>query len=294
MTKAYLRLIRPAHWLKNVLVLVPVCFAGELLGNDPMVLGAAFLAFSFTASAVYVFNDIQDVERDRNAPPPRCNRPIASGVVSVRQAWIAFAVLVVLSLLSQVLVGSVSGGLLLLFYAVLNIAYSKGLKAVPIVDVAILASGYVFRVLYGGLVCGITISSWLYLTILAASFYMGLGKRRGEMTQLKPGGVSSQQRAVLKFYSYAFLDKMMYLFLALANVFYALWAREAQPGMLLTVPILWLMCMKYALDIEGDDSDGDPMEVILKDRVLIVLSVVFVAAIAAGIYVGLPGGWRVV
>lgn len=148
----------------------------------------------------------------------------------------------------------------------------------PILDVALLVSGFLLRVLFGSAITGISISAWLYLTVLSVSFYLALGKRRNEL-----GCAQDETRKVLKFYTYAFLDKNMQISMALAIMFYSLWSIDAAPGMIWTVPLVICLCLKYSLTIEGD-STGDPVEVIYQDKALLILGAVLAVAILAIIY----------
>ena len=154
----------------------------------------------------------------------------------------------------------------------MNLLYSFGLKNIPIVDVTILAFGFVLRVLYGGLLLDIEISNWLFLTVLSVSFYMALGKRNNELKKLKDG----KTRSVLKQYTQEFLDKNMYVFLGLSIVFYSLWATMGVSGSLFRYSVIFviLIVMKYSLNLEGD-SLGDPIDVLLHDYVLIALVVLY-------------------
>ena len=171
--------------------------------------------------------------------------------------------------------------LLLLLYFALNILYSLGLKNRPLIDVVILASGFIIRVIFGAALTNIPISGWLYLTIWTGAFYMGLGKRRNE---IQKQGDEGETRPVLKYYTYSFLDKNMYVCVALSIVFYALWAVERDnPLFLWSVPIMMIILMKYSLDIEGN-SDGDPIEVITHDKTLILLVAIFVAYLGFILY----------
>ena len=179
-------------------------------------------------------------------------------------------------------IGKVEATILLGVYFGLNVAYSMGLKNIPIIDIVILASGFVIRVFYGGLVTNIEISRWLYLVVTVGSLYMGLGKRRNE---LKRQGVSENTREVLKYYNVSFLDKNMYVCVALTNVFYALWTFEMPDSrMSLTIPVFIIILMCYSLDTEGD-SDGDPVEVILKDKVLIGIVAAYTVCVFLMLYV---------
>jgi 4-hydroxybenzoate polyprenyltransferase len=285
--KYYIKLARPHHWVKNVLVLLPLLCSGQFLewGKLRSALWG-FFAFSLLASAIYVINDIQDREKDRRSTT-KCHRPIAAGTVSVSQATVFCIVLLLLAGLC----GLMAAGLqwkawcALGAYFLLNLAYSLGLKNQPLVDIAILVSGYLLRMLYGGAVTDIVLSKWLCLTVTAMSFYLGLGKRRGELL-----GQKEDTRVVLKFYSRSFLDQNMYMCAALAVVFYSLWTVDAMTtqrvgseNLLWTVPLVILICMKYSLDVEGD-SDGDPVEVLLHDKVLLLLGAVLALVIFSLIY----------
>lgn len=292
--KDYIKLIRLKHCLKNILIFLPVIFSGNIFNIDKVMSSIlAFIAFTFAASFVYVINDYRDIENDKNHPIKK-NRPLASGKISKKEAILLASLLILLAYginVSMLLVKSINlvqfiiGIGLLSFYILLNIAYSFGLKNKPIIDVAILVSGYLIRVLYGAAITSIEISNWLYLTVISASFYMGLGKRRNEI--MKQGDKS---RAVLKRYSKEFLDKNMYVCLALSIVFYSLWCvdsstieRMQNNLMVWTVPIIMLILMKYSLDVEGD-SFGDPIEVILKDKVLVISVVIYAIIIFSIMY----------
>jgi decaprenyl-phosphate phosphoribosyltransferase len=249
--KKYLRLMRVHHYIKNFLIFAPLIFSGLLFDARRLISTVVgFLAFCLLTSAVYVVNDIFDAESDRSHPT-KCSRPIACGDISVKNAW-AFAVfLFLLGVLLHYLSGfDVLGSVYVLLYLVFNFFYSFGLKNIPIADIAILVSGFLLRVMYGSAVSGIEVSEWLYLTVISISFYFALGKRRNELARHGGGGST---RKVLKFYTRPFLDKNMYMCLALANVFYALWGMAHHNKLLIwTVPVVILICMKYSLDVEGD------------------------------------------
>ncbi len=269
----YLRLMRVKHYVKNLLVFVPLFF-GRGIFSGPLLFTAAqgFVCFCLASSAVYIFNDIKDVEKDKNHPKKK-NRPIASGRVSKTNALILLAVCVLGAAGLTAFSGNWLAAGFLGAYLLLNVGYSAGLKDIPIVDVVILASGFVLRVLYGGALTGIEISNWLYLVIVSGSLYMGLGKRRNELRR------QTDTRTVLKFYNEAFLDKNMYVAVSLVIVFYALWAMEStSPAMIWTVPAVMIILMRYSFDVEGN-SDGDPVEVILHDKALIALAGIYALAV---------------
>lgn len=279
--------MRPRHYIKNGLLLLPIVFSGRLLEAALLWRAAAgFLSFCFLSSFIYILNDIRDAAHDR-LHPTKCNRPIASRAVSVRSAWILAAVVLILSCAFNIFAagGNISGWVFWLLYLIINIAYSMWLKHVAIVDVALLASGFLLRVLYGASITEIEISRWLYLTVISAAFYLGLGKRRNELS-----GSGEQSRKVLARYNLSFLDKNMYLCMALAIVFYSLWsvdaitiARVGSTNLIWTVPLVLLICLKYSLIVENS-SDGDPVEVLFSDWVLCLLVVVFAAVMLGIVY----------
>ncbi len=287
--KKYIKLMRVHHYIKNGLIFAPLIFSGSLFNTElffKSLLG--FVAFSLIASTVYIINDIQDVELDRRHPT-KCKRPLAANLISLNNAKILAVSLILIAVIINVYAADNSplSWASLILYLILNIAYSNGLKNYPIIDVAILVSGFVLRVLYGAGITGIEISSWLYLTVIAMSFYMGLGKRRNELIKQK-----NVSRKVLKYYNQGFLDKNMYMSLALTIAFYSLWtvdpitiARLSNDYLVWTVPLVILICMKYSLNIEGD-SDGDPVEVIIKDKVLMGMVALFVLITLGIIYIG--------
>ena len=284
--KHYLKLMRVHHYIKNILVFAALVCSGQLFYFEKLVAGiAGFLAFCMVSSVVYIVNDIRDVEKDRKHPT-KCKRPIAAGTVSVQCAWGLAIVLLLIAAVCNYLTFHVTSTLLLVLYLVLNLAYSFGLKNVPIVDVTILVAGFLIRILYGALVTEIAISNWLYLTVIALAFYFALGKRRNELKQVG----DAETRQVLKSYPVNFLDKNMGMCLTLANVFYALWSMDektisfySNKYLVFTVPIVLLITMKYSLDIEGE-SDGDPVEVLLHDKVLLLLCVIYLAVMFLILY----------
>ena len=283
--KKYLKLMRIHHYLKNLLVFAALACSGLLFdGRKLLSCFLGFAAFSMISSVVYIINDIMDREKDR-CHPKKCKRPIASGAVSPTQAGILAAVLFFIALICNGLIFSLPATALLFAYLILNLAYSLGLKKIPIVDVAILVSGFWIRVLYGALITGIQISDWLYLTIVMLAFFLALGKRRNELKHSKSG----ETRDVLKAYPITFLDKSMYMCLTLAIVFYSLWTMTAETVMaygqylVYTVPIVMLIIMKYSMDIEGD-SDGDPVEVLIHDKFLMILCLIYLLSMLAILY----------
>lgn len=277
--KAYLKVMRIRHYIKNGLIFAALACSGRLLEKERLFAGVmGFAAFCLISSVVYIINDIWDREKDARHPT-KCNRPIASGAVSVTEAWGLTVILLVAAMGCNAVVFHVSSTVLLLCYLIMNLTYSFGLKNVPLLDITILTAGFLIRVMYGARVTGISVSNWLYLTVITLAFYFSLGKRRNELLHVGSG----ETRAVLEFYTPGFLDKTMYMCLGLANTFYALWCTDVRTtqfyggaNLILTVPIILLITMRYSMDIEGN-SDGDPVEVLLHDKWLLILCGIYLA-----------------
>ena len=279
--------MRVHHYIKNILILCPLFFSRELY-NFFLLRTTIISMFSFCllSSCVYIFNDMRDLGADRQHSEKK-KRPLASGVISVHNAAVLLAVLLFFSfalifLVSENVVLAVGVSTV---YLAMNIVYSLGLKNVPILDIAILAFGFLLRVIFGSAVTGIEISNWLYLTVLSLSFYLGLGKRRNELTRQK-----GNSRKVLEYYNYNFCDKNMYLCMALALTFYSLWcidpitiSNSSGKSLLFTVPIALIILMKYSLNIEGA-SEGDPVDVLLSDKILLLLVGIYAVSILSIIY----------
>ncbi len=278
--KNYIKLIRAKHWLKNALVFLPVFFSINILNLNYLAKCLlAFVVFCFASSIVYVLNDMSDIEKDRLHPIKK-NRPLASGAISLNQAKMTILILGIFMIIIMSFFYNSTKNiftiLIPLIYILLNILYSKGLKNIPIIDVVILVSGFVFRVMYGGVVINVEVSKYLYLMIIFAAFYLGFGKRRNEI--LKNG---EKSRKVLEYYNKDFLDKNMYVAFALAIVSYTLWcvdpttiAHVGTENLFWTVPFVMVILQLYSLNIEGN-SHGDPIEVILSDKILLLTGTIY-------------------
>ncbi|MBO5069020.1 MAG: UbiA prenyltransferase family protein [Roseburia sp.] len=287
MMNKWIKELRITHYLKNCLIFLPAFFGGTITsGSMWKNLLVGFMAYSLGASAVYLMNDIKDVEKDR-MHPKKCTRPIAAGEISIKAAVTAAVGLLALCglVLGFFAEQSVKMAAFAVFgvYLADNILYSVlGLKKVPLLDVALLVLGFYLRVLMGSVLTGIEISAWLYLVVISGAFYLAFGKRRNELKV-----VGNDGRDVLAGYTEHFLDKAMYTCMTMAIIFFALWCIQLGEGQkyLMLVPVLMLICFKYSMDVEQDDSDGDPMNVILHDWVLIGLGMLFVIMMFVLLYV---------
>ena len=279
--KKYLKLLRVKHYIKNLIIFLPMFFGGALLDStDWKAAVIGFFAFCAASSAIYIINDIKDADKDRMHPTKK-NRPIASGEISKSTAAVICAVCIVIAAgLSVITFGySKASVILLLAYILINVLYSSGLKNVPVLDVFILASGYALRIYYGGFITGIRISEWLFLVITAGALYMGFGKRRGELLR------GTDTRKVLEIYTAQFLERAMTVMLSLSIVFYALWAMDFRDKkMIFSVPVFIAVLIRYSM-VSDEKADGDPVEIILSDIPLIVLSILLSLCIGLLIYI---------
>lgn len=271
--KVFLNLIRVKHYVKNFLIFFPLIFLKSLFTPSFYNVLFGFISFSFMASVVYIINDIKDVKRDRTHPIKK-NRPIASGKISIKSALIIAIILYILSLLFSFLANnSMFVFILLMAYLLLNILYTFKLKDVTILDVLLLVVFYVIRIYYGAVIIDVTVSSYLYLTIMSAAFYLSLGKRRCELEY------SSESRKVLKIYTREYLSRFMDISLTLFLVFYSFWAMSLnEKYIIISMMIVFVIFMKYSMIMEKSKS-GDPTEILFKDKVLMLLVTLYTAYI---------------
>ncbi len=278
--KLCIREMRVHHYIKNFLIFFPLFFGGEIFSVTKLfrcVLG--FVAFSVLSSTVYIINDIFDRKRDALHPTKKF-RPIASGSLSVKEGLALCAILYIIGIALLVFLRSFAAAFVLAFYLVMNFCYSLALKNIPILDIVILSAGFLLRLSFGSILSNVEISLWLFFVVMTASLFFAMGKRRGEFKDSD----NAETRKVLELYSVNFLDKNMYVFMALTDVFYALWTMASSNARLAwTVPLFILITMRYSLDVEND-GDSDPVKVLLGDKSLITLCAVYCIAMYAILY----------
>lgn len=270
-----LKLIRPHQWLKNVFVLIPMFFGGSLL--DPEDIRASlltFLAYSFVASSVYCFNDINDVEADRRHPV-KCKRPLASGAVSMGTAWMLMALMFVLAALMTALLGDrghiLKVGGVLLFYYILNICYCAKLKQYAIVDVCIVALGFVLRVLAGGFATDITLSKWLVLMTFLLTLFLSFAKRRDDVLRMNETGEPPRKNTIR--YNLTFINQAITITASVTLMCYIMYtvspevvARLGSDLLYLTSVFVLLGLLRYMQITVVDKKSGDPTKIMLRDR----------------------------
>jgi 4-hydroxybenzoate polyprenyltransferase len=279
----YLRLARPQQWVKNGFVLPGLIF-GHALGEPDKVVAAlvATAAFCLMSSAVYAMNDCFDRERDREHPDKRL-RPIASGAVSVRAAVI-FGLLLAAGALALGAYASSLVAVILALYALLNLAYSMGLKRIPVLDVFIIAAGFMLRLLAGTLGIGIEPSRWLLFCGFLVTLFLGFAKRRAELIRL--GEDAGQHRPVLDAYTESFLDAAVLVCATGMVVAYGLYTVSAQTvaqhgtELTLTLPFVLFGTFRYLFLLRHRGGGGDPSNELLGDPWLLASATGWIATVA--------------
>lgn len=291
-THALLRGTRPHQWPKNLLVFVAPAAAGVLhIPHQTLVACGAFAVFCIAASATYLFNDCLDAESDRHHPVKR-HRPVASGILPVPTAAITGAVLVAVALGSAWLVAGWPLALVVGSYVVITVAYSLWLKRMPVVEMAVVAAGFVLRAVAGGVATHVALSSWFLVVASFGALFVTAGKRLAEHVSL--GDTRIAHRSVLKEYDTAYLRSTVTLTATVTVTAYCLWALDRSNGLVLragpgatwiaitVVPVVVGMLVMLRLLFDG--QGGAPEEIFLHNRVLQVLGVFWVALFAVGLY----------
>ncbi len=269
LVKDYVKLIRPSHWVKNTFVFAPAIFSLKLLNSKELFSNVlAFLFFCAGASAVYVFNDIHDRESDRNHPIKK-NRPIAAERISVRSAWILFTFLLLVAVGLSYPINSYVAAITA-SYVVMNLFYTLYLKELVVIDVMIIATGFVLRIVAGSFATNVYLSNWMLLTTFSISLFIGFAKRRHEIVSL--GENASDHRKVLSLYNERFVDEMITVTVATTIIFYSLYtidpavvAKFGTANLVYTVPWVIYGLFRYLYIIYVKSEGGDPVEIVIKD-----------------------------
>jgi len=281
-----MRALRPRQWVKNVLVLAAPAAAGRVL--EPDVLGptaVAFVLFCLASSAVYLVNDTIDVEEDRRHPRKRF-RPIAAGIVPRPLAVAMAAVLFTVALVAAVLLTRPELAWVLGSYVVIQLAYCLFLKNQPVIDLAVVASGFLLRGIAGGVAAGLLLSQWFLLVAAFGSLFMVAGKRYSELILV---GDAAATRKTLKEYSASYLRFVWSLSAGVALTAYSLWAfemgetQDGVPWSTISIAPFVLAILRYAVDVDKGAA-GAPEEIVLRDRVLLGLGLAWAATVGLGVF----------
>ncbi len=289
---AAIRAMRPRQWIKNILVFTAPLSAGSLFAESVLLKTLlAFLAFSMVSATVYLMNDIKDVEEDRLHPRKRF-RPIAAKELSVGAAWVLAGVTAVIGFGVGYLV-SLNLGITLTVYLVLQVLYSMFLKHQPIIDLAMVASGFLLRAIAGGVASGIEFSQWFLLVASFGSLFMVAGKRYSEMKLL---GSDAGTRKSLEAYTISYLRFVWHLSAAVTLMSYCLWAFSPEvasrgwssvPWSVLSIAPLTLGLLQYAFEVDRGNA-GEPEDVVLKNRPLQISGFFTVVLVAMAVFTGGP------
>lgn len=267
-----IRLLRPHQWIKNAFVLAPLVFAGQFL--HPASVANAILAailFCIGASAAYIVNDWQDIESDRRHLVKRHRRPMAAGAVSKPTAAVLLAVLYAILGLGALVLPSVVA--IIVAYLLINIAYSLLLKNQPVLDIFVVASGFVLRVLAGAQALSVPISEWMFVTTLCLALYLASIKRRQEL--LRSG---AETRQVLQHYTVPLVDRYAEMSATGALVFYSLFVLAEKPALIITVPLVLFGIFRYWYVVESLGQGESPTDVVFTDYQLIGAIVLWVVS----------------
>jgi decaprenyl-phosphate phosphoribosyltransferase len=283
---AWLRAMRPKQWVKNVLVLAAPLAAGRLFETGVLLASLwAFVSFSLISASIYLINDSRDIEADRLHPKKQF-RPIAAGELSVSTAYILATVTLVASLALGFWVAR-DLGITLAVYWVLQVVYSFFLKHQPIIDLAMVAAGFLLRAVAGGVASGLVLSQWFLLVASFGSLFMVAGKRYSELKEL---GTDAGTRASLERYTKSYLREVWSVSIAIVIMSYSLWAFEQRyaqpfgiPWTAISIAPFTLAVLRYAMKIDQGKA-GEPEDVVLSDPILQVLAVLWVIPVAMAVF----------
>lgn len=293
MIKSILRLTRPKQWIKNMFVFIPMFFGGELFDLHSVWLAVlTFFAFSLVASSIYCYNDIVDVDADRHHPV-KCLRPIASGEVSIRLGYILMTLtfclgMGVLLLLPPEVLSPVMA--VIVFYYVLNLAYCSKLKQFAILDVCIVAFGFVLRILAGGFACELALSNWIVIMTFLLTLFMSFAKRRDDVLRMNSTGEAPRKNTVR--YNLTFINQAITITASVTLVCYIMYCvspevteRFDTPYLYLTFVFVLLGLLRYIQIAVVDEKSGDPTKIILHDHFSQIIVVAWILSFLLMIYV---------
>ena len=287
--KQYITLLRPKHWVKNLFLFVPLFFAGRFFELDEIVLlTAGFFSFSFLASSIYIINDYRDIEDDKKHPEKR-RRPLASGAVNKTYALVLSVSLTIIGFILAYLVDR-SGKFLFIsgIYYIMNLLYSFGLKNIAIVDILILAAGFVLRVKGGAELAHLNTTEWFIIMTFLLALFMAIAKRRDDvMLKISTG---TEMRKSMKGYSLEFLNMMLGLFCAILIVSYINFtvtpAAHEKYGYRLFYTSLFVIAalMRYLQITFIHNKAGSPTDVLYKDRFIQITLLLWAASFFVILY----------
>ncbi|SIQ90359.1 4-hydroxybenzoate polyprenyltransferase [Chryseobacterium sp. RU37D] len=291
--KKYFKLLRVEQWVKNLFVFVPLFFSGNITNLDLLTKSIfAFIIFSLAASVVYILNDYNDIEADKQHPEKR-KRPLASGAISKQKAIGIFIGLIAADIALVFFAQAYfhenlwKFATIVGFYFVMNLAYTFKLKHVPIIDISIIAIGFVLRVLAGGYITGISISQWAILLTFVLALVLAIGKRRGELINAQ---VSGKTRKALDGYNVQFADIALSISVTLAIICYLMFTLSPEvqqrfhERVFYTVIFVVFAFLRYLQQTLVYNRTESPTKIIYRDRYIQVTLLLWVVAFLIQIY----------
>lgn len=280
--------MRPQQWIKNFFIFAALIFSQNIFNIALLAKTIiAFVAFCFLSSALYVLNDLKDLEEDKSHPL-KSKRPIASGRLKRSWAFLSFAVFGVLGFALAIVVNR-NFLMIALVYFLLQIAYSFWLKHVVILDVFVIAAGFLIRVVAGGLAIEVTLSSWLLICTTLLALFLAMGKRRHELVLLEES--AADHRPILKEYNPYFLDQLIAVVTASIVIAYCLYTISAETvakfgttRLIYTVPFVLYGVFRYLYLIHQKYEGGTPETLVLKDKPLLIDIFLWIAAAVLILY----------
>lgn len=284
----YIKLLRPKDWIKNLFLFIPLFFAGEFFNFGKIIfLAFGTFAFSCIASAIYIINDCRDVFEDQRHPE-KCKRPIASGEATRKKAAVIFCLLIILGFYPAWRL-NVDFCVILLGYFILNITYTFLLKKIPIVDILMLAIGFVLRITAGAIIGEVFLSEWIIIMVFLLALFLGIGKRRDDMLLKLSSGLDMRQSS--KGYNLEFLNVLLAVICGVIIVAYLMYTVSHDVINRLGTPYLYYTClfvvagiMRYLQIIFVAGNSGSPTDVLYRDRFIQVTLLLWVMSFAIIIY----------
>ena len=270
--KHFITIIRPQQYIKNIFVLLPLFFVGEIANTNQLLNGLiAFVAFSLSASAIYIFNDYHDIKYDRKHPKKK-HRPLAAGLINKNTALLLMIILLIIGLILMAYV-SVNSLIFLIIYVFLNILYSLKLKRVALLDVTIIGVGFVLRLYTGSFAYDVSLKVWIVIMTFLLALFLALAKRRDDILILNKSG--NKMRKSIDGYNLALIDGAMLIMSAVVIVAYLQYTTSQEiiekfdnESLYLTTLFVIFGVMRYLQMTFVEKNSGSPTEIILKDKVM--------------------------
>jgi decaprenyl-phosphate phosphoribosyltransferase len=264
-------LTRPAQWAKNLFLFIPMFFAGEVLNLEIFVkVLIAFFAFSCASSSIYIVNDLRDMEEDRQHPE-KCKRPLAAGLISSQRAWFVFTIFLAMGIFFLWLTSESKYTIILASYFLINLGYSFGLKRVPIVEMLIISSGFVLRVIGGGFVAGVQVSQWMVMMVFLLALFLALAKRRDDF--FVPVSRGKTIRKSIEQYNLEYINSLLIMISGIIIVSYLMYVispevinRFHAEYLYLTSVFVIAGIMRYLQIALVENKSGSPTRILYKDN----------------------------